>query len=157
MATDMKLFHQYGRCLVHRYRIYKDPLPHVSLRGMIIRKLSAFVNQAMAVARWTGLHLSIPSSGTTSRLDGALFGWCTGYSGPLRQPSRPTATVSFATGVEVIEYMPVRSSPMEELGSPDLLQPGQKFSILTPRGDISHQGLVAITIATTGLCALSIC
>ena len=27
-----RLFHQHGRQLVHRYRIYRDPLPHVSLR-----------------------------------------------------------------------------------------------------------------------------
>ena len=26
VATDVKLFDQYGRHLVHRYRIYKDPL-----------------------------------------------------------------------------------------------------------------------------------
>ena len=36
IVTDVMLFHQHGGRLVHRYRIYKDPLPHVSLRGMAI-------------------------------------------------------------------------------------------------------------------------
>ena len=59
VATDVKLFHQYGRRLVHRYWIYKDPLSHVALQGSVIRQLSAFVNQAMTVARLASLHLSI--------------------------------------------------------------------------------------------------
>ena len=56
IATDIMLFHQHGRRLVHRYRIYRDPLPHVSLRGMVIRKLTAFANR-VTVARLTNLHL----------------------------------------------------------------------------------------------------
>ena len=52
IATDIMLFHQPGRPLVHRYRIYKDPLSHVSLRGTVLRKLTMF---AMAVAHLTSL------------------------------------------------------------------------------------------------------
>ena len=44
VATDVQLFHQCSRRLVHRYMIHKDPLPHVYLWGPVIRNLSAFVN-----------------------------------------------------------------------------------------------------------------
>ena len=66
VATDVKLFHEAGCRLVHRYWIYRDPLPHVSLRGKVMSKLHAFVNRTMVVAQLTHLHLSIPSSGTTT-------------------------------------------------------------------------------------------
>ena len=45
---------------------FSDPLPHVSLMGMVISKLLAFTHRALAVVQLTALHLSIPSSGTTS-------------------------------------------------------------------------------------------
>ena len=45
---------------------FSDPLPHVSLMGMVISKLLAFTHRALAVVQLTPLHLSIPSSGTTS-------------------------------------------------------------------------------------------
>ena len=66
VAVDIKLFHESGCRLVHRYRIYGDPLPHPALQGRVIKKLLAFVNRIMAIAWLTHLHLSIPSSGTTS-------------------------------------------------------------------------------------------
>ena len=66
---------------------------------------------------------------------------------PLHKPPRPPVAVSFATDVEVIESVPVLSSWKDEPVSPDLLQPGRKFSIPTPLGDISHQDPAAITIA----------
>ena len=37
--------------------IFSDPLPHVSLRGMVISKLLVFTHQAMVVAQLTALHL----------------------------------------------------------------------------------------------------
>ena len=58
MAVDIKLFHESGCQLLHRYRIYGDPLPHLALRGGVIKKFLAFVNWAMAIAQLT------PSSGT---------------------------------------------------------------------------------------------
>ena len=121
VATDVQLFHQCGRRSVHGYRMYKDPLPRVP---------GGPVNQEMAVARLTSLHLSIPLSGTTStpvRLDSAPV-----TPAPLEQPLRNTASVSFASDLEVIEYMPVWSFRMDETGSPDLLQPAREFSIPTP-------------------------
>ena len=95
IVTDVMLFYDHGRQLVHRYRIYRDPLPYVSLRGAVIRKLTAFANRAMTVARLTSLHLSIPTSGTAStpdRLDSALVALA-----PMRKPKSTTAAVSFAT------------------------------------------------------------
>ena len=74
-ATDVMLFHQHDCRLVHRHRIYKDPLPQVSLRGKVIRKLTLFANQDMAVARLTSLNLSIPLSGT----DGIYIPSAEGY------------------------------------------------------------------------------
>ena len=37
IATDVMLFNQHGGRLVHRYRMYADPLPHVSLRGPVMK------------------------------------------------------------------------------------------------------------------------
>ena len=50
----------------HKYRVYKDPLPHPALRGGgggVIPKLLSFVGRAMAIAQLTQLRISIPSSG----------------------------------------------------------------------------------------------
>ena len=33
IAVDAMLFHESGRKLVHKYRVYRDPLPHPALRG----------------------------------------------------------------------------------------------------------------------------
>ena len=63
IATDGMLFHQHGGQLVDRYRLYKDPLPHVFMQGTAMRKLTRFANQAKAVARLTSLNLSIPLPG----------------------------------------------------------------------------------------------
>ena len=62
IAVDL-LFHEAGGRLVHKYRIYKDPLPHPALRGGVIPKLLSFVGRAMAIAQLTQLRISIPSSG----------------------------------------------------------------------------------------------
>ena len=65
-AVDVKLFHEAGCRLVHRYRIYKDPLPHPALRGRVLRRLLGFGNRAVTVAWLTHLHITIRSSGSTS-------------------------------------------------------------------------------------------
>ena len=36
VAVDALLFHEAERCLVHRYRVYKDPFPHPALRDGVI-------------------------------------------------------------------------------------------------------------------------
>ena len=63
IAVDVRLFHESGRRLVHRYRVYQDPLPHPALREGRITKLLSFVNRAMVIAQLTHLRIAIPSSG----------------------------------------------------------------------------------------------
>ena len=60
---DALLFHEAGRRLVHRYRVYKDLFPHPALRDGVIPRLLSCVCRAMAIARLTHLRISIPSSG----------------------------------------------------------------------------------------------
>ena len=52
-----------GRRLIHKYRVYQDPLPHPALRGGRITKLISLVNRAMVIAQLTHLRIAIPSSG----------------------------------------------------------------------------------------------
>ena len=63
VGVDALLFHEAGRRLVHRYRVYKDPFPHPALRAIIIPRLLSCMCRAMAIARLTHLRISIPSSG----------------------------------------------------------------------------------------------
>ena len=63
IAVDVRLFHESGRRLVHRYRVYRDPLPHPALREGRITKLFSFLNRAMVIAQLTHLRIAIPSSG----------------------------------------------------------------------------------------------
>ena len=64
IAVDVRLFHESGRRLVHKYRVYQDPVPHPALREEKITKLLSFVNRAMVIAQLTQLRIAIPSSGT---------------------------------------------------------------------------------------------
>ena len=63
IAVDIRLFHESGRRLVHRYCVYQDPLPHPALREGRITKLISLVNRAMVIAKLTHLRIVIPSSG----------------------------------------------------------------------------------------------
>ena len=63
IAVDVRLFHEAGSRLVHKYCVYKDPLPHPALREGIIPRLLSFVDRAMAIAQLTHLRISIPESG----------------------------------------------------------------------------------------------
>ena len=63
IAVDIQLFHESGRRLVHKYRVYRDPLPHPALREGRITKLISLVNRAMAIAQLTQLRIAIPLSG----------------------------------------------------------------------------------------------
>ena len=38
MAVDVKFFHDSGCRLVHKYRIYRDPIPHPALREGVSQK-----------------------------------------------------------------------------------------------------------------------
>ena len=50
VAVDALLFHEAGRRLVHRYRVYKDPFPHPVLRNGVVPRLLSCVCRAMAIA-----------------------------------------------------------------------------------------------------------
>ena len=63
VAVDALLFHEAGRRLVNRYRVYKDPFPHPALHGGVIPLVLSCVCRAMAIARLIHLRISIPSSG----------------------------------------------------------------------------------------------
>ena len=65
IAVDARLFHEAGRRLVHKYSVYKDPLPHPALREGVVAKLLSLVSRAMAIARLTHLRISVPSSGAS--------------------------------------------------------------------------------------------
>ena len=64
IAVDVRLFHESRRRLVHKYRVYQDPIPHPALREGKITKLLSFVNRAIVIAQLTHLRIAIPSSGT---------------------------------------------------------------------------------------------
>ena len=64
IAVDIKLFHEAGRRLVHKYRVYRDPWPHPALRNGRITKLISLVNRAMVIAQLTQLD---PIVGTCAR------------------------------------------------------------------------------------------
>ena len=64
IAVDIRLFHESGKRLVHKYRVYQDPEPHLALHEGKITKLLSFVNRAMVIAQLTHLRIVIPSSGT---------------------------------------------------------------------------------------------
>ena len=63
IAVDAMLFRESGRGLVHKYRVYRDPLPHPALREGKISKLILLANRAMAIAKLTQLRIAIPASG----------------------------------------------------------------------------------------------
>ena len=63
IAVDIRLFHESGKRLIHKYRVYQDPLSHPALREGRITKLLSFVNRAMVIAQLTHLRIAIPSSG----------------------------------------------------------------------------------------------
>ena len=67
ISVDVRLFHESGKRLIHKYRVYRDPLPHPALHEGRITKLLSFVNRAMVIARLTHLRIVIPSWGIHRR------------------------------------------------------------------------------------------
>ena len=64
IAVDIRLFLESGRRLIHKYRVYQDPLPYSVLREGRITKLISLVNRAMVIAKLTHLRIAIPLSGS---------------------------------------------------------------------------------------------
>ena len=56
IAVDARLFHEAGCCLVHKYRVHKDPFPHPAFQGGVLPQLLSFVCRAMAIAQLTHLR-----------------------------------------------------------------------------------------------------
>ena len=109
IGVDVRLFHESGRRLVHRYRVYQDPIPHPALREGKITKLLSFINRAMVIAQLTHLRIAIPSSGNPP---GEVPSDCfpkTTEPGVTKRPRRVT-------------FSPVIESTMEEM---DLLTADQ--------------------------------
>ena len=113
IAVDIKLFHESGCRLIHKYRIYDDPLPHLALRDGVIKKLLGFVHWAMAIAQLTHLHLTIPSSGSTSE---PVPSECCQVV-PLSRESTISRWVSFAREDAVIESSPLLFSASHSTGA----------------------------------------
>ena len=93
IAVDVTLFRESGRKLVHKYRVYRDPLPHPALREGKISKLILLANRAMVIAQLTQLRIAIPASGNAP---GEVPMDC--FPGTKDVPIRPgPRRVSFAT------------------------------------------------------------
>ena len=98
VAVDALLFHEAGRRLVHRYRVYKDPFPHPALHDGVIPRLLSCVVRAMAITRLTHLRISISSSGAPP---GQVPPECfPGKTAPVQQCRR---RVSFADEIIILD------------------------------------------------------
>ena len=116
VAVDALLFHEAGRRLVHRNRIYRDPFPHPALRDVVIPRLLSCVCRAMAIAQLTHLRISIPSSGAPP---GQVPAGCFPGGDPhVRPPSQ--RHVSFA---DEITMLGDAESPVCSPESPPLIFP----------------------------------
>ena len=117
IAVDVRLFHEAGSRLVHKYWVYKDPLPHPALRGGVIPKLLSFVGQAMAIAQLTQLRISILSSGAPP---GEVPADCF--------PSVDSSAVTMAP--RRVTFAPDIPTPMEDTYSVVRCSPGGSTGIL---------------------------
>ena len=96
VAVNVRLFHESGCQMVHKYQVYRDPFPHLALR---VNKLLALVARAMAIAELTQLHITIPGSGSGGGGSGAggVFPFCSVSLGVGVTPP-----VSFASEVTIL-------------------------------------------------------
>ena len=131
VAVDALLFHEAGRRLVHRYRVYKDPFPHPALRGGVIPRLLSCVSRAMAIAQLTQLRISIPASGASP---GQVPADCFPGGAPHeKQPSQ--RRVSFTDDVTMLgDTSSSVCSP--DPGSPTQILPAvEKEDVIAPVGE----------------------
>ena len=106
VAVDARLFHDSGCCLVHKYRVYRDPFPHRALRGRVMNRLLALASRAMAIAQ---LHITIPASGSLTE---AVLEHCFPHV-PLPRALVSSRRVSFASKVTVLGTIPESSADRE--------------------------------------------
>ena len=113
IAVDVMLFRESGWKLVHKYGVYRDPLPHPPLREGKISKLILLANRAMVIAKLTQLRIAIPASGSAL---GEVPLDC--YPGTKDVTIRPdTRRVSFAAVDNTIGDLNA-TSPAEKVETP---------------------------------------
>ena len=127
IAVDVMLFHESGRKLVHKYRVYRDPLPHPALREGRISKLISLANRAMVIAQLTQLRMAIPASG---HAPGEVPLDC--FPKLTNVPNTPDRKrVSFATMDEAVE-VPSGTAPMEQIGTLSTIDNGPDAHAKSP-------------------------
>ena len=127
IAVDVMLFHESGRKLVHKYRVYRDPLPHPALREGRISKLISLANRAMVIAQLTQLRLAIPASG---HAPGEVPLDC--FPKLTNVPNTPDMKrVSFATMDEAVE-VPSGTAPTEQIGTLSTIDNGPDAHAKSP-------------------------
>ena len=127
IAVDVMLFHESGRKLVHKYRVYRDPLPHPALREGRISKWISLANRAMVIARLTQLRMAIPASG---HAPGEVPVDC--FPKLTNVPNTPDRKrVSFATMDEAVE-VPSGTAPTEQIGTLSTIDNGPDAHAKSP-------------------------
>ena len=133
VATDVKLFHECGCRLVHRYRIFRNPMPHVSLRGKVIYHKSHRVCSLGDGGGPIDLYLLATSSGSTTR---TVAPECF----PVFPFPHKSRRVSFASDVEVMVSPSTLPSPEVEPDSPDRPLPSRASLLSSVPDTDSNQG-----------------
>ena len=127
IAVDVMLFHESGRKLVHKYRVYRDPLPHPALREGKISKLISLANRAMVIAQLTQLRMAIPASG---HAPGEVPLDC--FPKLTNVPNTPDKKrVSFAT-VDDAMGVPSGTAPTEQIGTLSTIDDGPDAHAKSP-------------------------
>ena len=100
IAVDVRLFHEAGCCLVHKYRVYKDPFPHLALRGGggVINRLLALVYVGGHSAVEASPHLDSCVGGATRRGHRGMFSTRSAFTGTGGPPSRIVRQWSYGSG-----------------------------------------------------------
>ena len=106
VAVNVRLFHDSGCRLVHKYPVYRDPFHHPALRGRVMNKLLALVARTMAIAQLTQLHITIPASGSVAE---AVPEDCFPPV-PLPRALVSSRRVSFASEVTILGTAPESSA-----------------------------------------------
>ena len=132
IAVDIKLFHESGRRLVHKYRVYRDPLPHPALREGRISRLISLANRAMAIAQMTQLRIAIPLSGN---VPGEVPIDCFPKTDDL-DTTKVTKRVSFATGgqMSTVPIEPPIAEPEEPSTEEARVKESREVSPVPPPG-----------------------
>ena len=154
LRTQSMLFRQHDARLVHRYCVlcvYSDNLPHQSLRGSFMAKLSRFTRRASAEARSAAKR----SRDSISESAPTLLGHAhrtPDSAPPARKSARATATVMSAAGASIdapaltqdpLLHIPDSSVPLALADgpvSPGLPRPTLKISLPLSKSVVSAPG-----------------